>query len=104
MSVGALIENVQTAMYERMLLRSLLVVRLYDLNFTSLRERAGTGISLSLSLPSLRGRCCWGHAANKLLGFALHFASPQVKGSDPPTSGVLTASSTGGFGRSAFVY
>jgi hypothetical protein len=39
MSVGALIENVQTAMYERMLLRTLLVVRLYDHNFTSLRER-----------------------------------------------------------------
>ena len=49
------------------------------------------GFPLSLSLPSLRGSCCWGHAANKLLGFALHFASPQVEGSDPPESGVSTA-------------
>ena len=54
------------------------------------------GFPLSLSLPSLRGSCCWGHAANKLLGFALHFASPQVEGSDPPESGVSTASSTRG--------
>ena len=83
-----------------MLLRSLLVVRLYDLNFMSLRERAGTGIPLFLSLPSLRGNCCWGHAANKLLGFALHFASPQVEGLHPPESGVPTASSPGGLGVS----
>ena len=86
-----------------MLLRRLLAAILYDLNFTSLRERAGTGIS-PIPEPALSQR-------ELLLGVMLlinYWASPfilqvpRLKGLTLPKAGSRQRAHQGGIGEVSF--